>query len=189
MACSWCGEARANVNWLWNGVDCLNTSEVKAWVQWSKDGTGVLVHISNGGGTFSFQIWRWCCRWILCWGTSIRDHSWPLFHRPRLLWDTPTSIFMTSLAILRCGFRIILHNEGTKLSVLRGDEDGVSVYYPWTDLSEKLVFGEASMVRLSWNLPILQWCSSVGTFLSSNGAAELEPSFSMVRLRWNLPLI
>ncbi|KAL6323652.1 hypothetical protein AAG906_002119 [Vitis piasezkii] len=32
--------------------------------------------------------------------------------------------------------------EGTEPSALRGDEDGVSVYNLWTDLSEKPVLGE-----------------------------------------------
>ena len=82
----------------------------------------------------------------------------------QLLWDTPTSVFITSSTVFHCNFRIRLHNECMRPSVLRGDEDGISVCYPWTDLGEKWVLGGTSMVRLSWNLPIIQWCSSVGTF-------------------------
>ena len=44
------------------------------------------------------------------------------------------------------------------------------------------------MVWLSWNIPLLQWCGWVGTFVSSNGAAQLEPSSPpMVQWSWNLP--
>ena len=40
----------------------------------------------------------------------------------------------------------------------------------------------------SWCLARLQWCGWVGTFLSSNGAAQLEPSSPpMVQRSWNLP--
>ena len=67
--------------------------------------------------------------------------------------------------VTRCNFE-----EGTKPSALREDEDGASVCYPWTDLSEKLVLREASMVRVSSNL------------ISSNGVVAPFFSFSMVRL-------
>ena len=71
--------------------------------------------------------------------------------------------------VTRCNFE-----EGTKPSALREDEDGVSVCYPWTDLSEKLVLREASMVRVSWNL------------ISSNGVVAPLFPFSMVRLHLSL---
>ena len=33
------------------------------------------------------------------------------------------------------------------------------------------------MVQLSWNLPLLQWCSGVGTFLLNGAAANLAPIY------------
>ena len=81
-----------------------------------------------------------------------------MFCSPKLLWDTSTSVFMMSLVVLCCNFRIRLHDECMGPSALRRDENGILVYYLWTDLSEKWVLGGTLMVRLSWNLPLIQWC-------------------------------
>ena len=97
-------------------------------------------------------------------GRGPYNYSWPLFRHPKLLWDTPTSVFMMSSTILRCNFRVRLHDECMGPSALREDDDGILVYYVWTDLSENWVLGGTSMVRLSWNLPLIQWCGSVRTF-------------------------
>ena len=99
--------------------------------------------------------------------------------------------------VTRCSF-----GKGTKPSALRGDEDGVSVCYPLTDLSDKLLLGEASMLRLSWNLLypngaavplfsfsvvwlhlslISQWCNCTSLSLL-NGAVAPSSSLSMVQL-------
>ena len=59
---------------------------------------------------FFLKMERTVIKRILCRTAGIKDHSWPLFHRLRLRWDTPTSIFMTSSAVPHGGFQIRLHD-------------------------------------------------------------------------------
>ena len=157
MVCGWCGEEQVEdqPSWLW----CFQATQIRAvWSEvasWCKSPMVVVCHPLRDGDDAAGG---------LCWAASIRDHSWPLFRRPKLLWDSLISVFITYLAVFRCNFRIRLHNECMGSSVLRENEDAISICYPWTDLSEKWVFGGTSIVRLSWNLPLIQWCGSVRTF-------------------------
>ena len=149
IVCGWCSEGQVEDQpsrlWCFQATwMCTAWSEVVCWYRSLM--TVVRPPFRNGddiaGG--------------LCWDVSIRDYSWPLFRHPKLLWDTPTSVFMMSSTILRCNFRVRLHNECMGPSALREDDDGILVYYLWTDLSENWVLGGTSMVRLSWNLPLIQ---------------------------------
>ena len=95
----------------------------------------------------------------LCWAVSIKDHSWPMFCLPKLLWDTPTSVFMmfwqSSTAIFESDYTM-----------------NVQDHPHWEEMRmefQSTIYGLIS-VR-SGCLVGLQCCGWVGTFLSSNGAA------------------
>ena len=154
--------------------------------QWG-EGVGIVIRWWNWCARADLQ-WRWCvlfsemevmlpvdtvlgCKHQRSLVTSVSSPKTPLRHSSIDFHEdfgSPPQRF--SNQVTRCSF-----GKGTKPSALRGDEDGVSVCYPLTDLSDKLLLGEASMVRLSWNL------------LYPNGAAVPLFSFSMVRLHLSLP--